>query len=464
MSDDQCMICCEHFTKSVRKKVECGHCGTSACATCFAQYLLGLQGEPHCMNNDCRKTFDREFLAMHLTKTWLLTKYKAHRERVLLEREMALLPASQEVLQNYKYAQTVGDELAAAAIRRRELQQELNDLNMRHGRLRLELDVLRTSNYARRAGDHPTERDRRQFVRACPMPDCRGFLSTAWKCGTCDTWVCKDCGEPKLEGQHDARHVCDDGVKASFALLQKDSRPCPQCAAMIFKIDGEARRHCVHFWPREGVPPTAPPASLAAGCDQMFCTQCHVAFSWRTGLVVTNGVIHNPHYYAWLRQTRGEAPRNPGDIPCGGIPDAYELERALRSHPGTIDEHRGLRSIHRALRHLQHVDLPRLRNEARTGADRNVDLRLQYLLNRVDQEEWRRKLQQREKRRERSFAVMQVYDMFCAAAGDLYRAYADGACTATHCLTDLRQLQSFADDTLARISDQFNMRVKRLRD
>lgn len=239
MSDDtQCMICCESFTKSVRKKVECGHCGTSACAACFAQYLLSLQGEPHCMNNDCRHAFDREFLAMHMTKTWLLTKYKAHRERVLLEREMALLPASQEVLQNYKYAQVVAEQMDAVGQRRRRLQQELADLNVKHGRLRLELDVLRASNYARRAGGETDGRDRRQFVRACPMPECRGFLSTAWKCGTCDSWACKDCGEPKPGGQHDPQHACDQGVKASFALLQRDSRPCPQCASMIFKIDG----------------------------------------------------------------------------------------------------------------------------------------------------------------------------------------------------------------------------------
>lgn len=34
------------------------------------------------------------------------------------------------------------------------------------------------------------------------------------------------------------------------------------------------------------------PGSLLSSCAQMFCTQCHVAFSWRTGAVVTGGVIH----------------------------------------------------------------------------------------------------------------------------------------------------------------------------
>ena len=199
----------------------------------------------------------------------------------------------------------------------------------------------------------------------------------------------------------------------------------------------------------------------------MFCTQCHVAFSWRTGEVVTNGVIHNPHYYAWLRQTRGEVPRNPGDVPCGGLPDIYDLDRALRQHPGPAAspaQQRELRTIHRVLRHVQFVDLPRLRREARDDPHRNVDLRLDYLLNRLDADQWRRKLQQREKRRERSFAVMQVYDMFCGAAGDMYRQLVAGQLGPAQCLSHLHQLRGFADDTLTRIGTQFNMRVKRLRD
>jgi hypothetical protein len=41
------------------------------------------------------------------------------------------------------------------------------------------------------------ETEKRQFVRACPVADCRGFLSTAWKCGMCDNWTCPDCHEAR---------------------------------------------------------------------------------------------------------------------------------------------------------------------------------------------------------------------------------------------------------------------------
>jgi dolichol-phosphate mannosyltransferase len=85
----------------------------------------------------------------------------------------------------------------------------------------------------------------------------------------------------------DVEHTCDPGVKETVALIIKESKPCPKCGERISKIDG---------------------------CDQMWCIDCHTAFSWATGQLV-NGVVHNPHYYEFLRQQgNGVAPRNAGDF------------------------------------------------------------------------------------------------------------------------------------------------------
>lgn len=580
--DEECPICCEPYTKQQRKQVQCAYCQTACCSSCLQQYLLTLQSDAQCMG--CKRVLGGEFLSMHLPKTWLLTRYKDHRERVLLDREMALLPASQDMLANYREAKRMETEVHDLETHRRALQAQVGDLNQRIAYLRLQLTNAQQTNYTRRiqattdqAGSSSVaaqqQRQHRQFIRACPVDGCRGFLSSQWKCGTCESWVCKDCGEPKLGGQHDPEHACDPAIAANHAVLQKDCKPCPQCASMIFKVDGCFGEDTpVRMWdgsvkmsqgivlgdvlvgddgtPRhvldifggddelyrvdqlrgisyvvnskhtllfrdEGGPdiemtvqdyialPSEYKRSLAAwkcddrkdetsftvtpvgrgryygwmidgnkrfvledftvvrNCDQMWCTQCNVAFSWRTGAVVTNGVIHNPHYYEWLRRTRGGVPRNQGDLPCGGLPGAHELDRALRRQGCPKDENLALQNLHRALRHVQHVDLPRLRREAEVD---NADLRLQYLLNKIDQEEWKRKLQQREKKRERAFSVMQVYDMFSAAATDTFAALAGHQQTSRAALLELRQLQRFANDSLDAIAKRFNMAAKRLRE
>lgn len=125
----------------------------------------------------------------------------------------------------------------------------------------------------------------RQFLKACPADECRGFLSTQWKCGLCHVKVCSKCHIIKTEEDHECHP--DDVATAEF--LMNDTKQCPKCPTRIHKIDG---------------------------CDQMWCVQCQTAFSWRTGEIV-QGNIHNPHYFQWLRQNRQPMERNPLDIICG---------------------------------------------------------------------------------------------------------------------------------------------------
>ena len=48
----------------------------------------------------------------------------------------------------------------------------------------------------------------------------------------------------------------------------KDSKPCPNCYIPIFKL---------------------------SGCNQMFCTNCHVVFDW-ISLKIDKGPVHNQHF------------------------------------------------------------------------------------------------------------------------------------------------------------------------
>ena len=69
----------------------------------------------------------------------------------------------------------------------------------------------------------------------------------------------------------------------------------------------------------------------------MWCTQCHIAFSWKSGKRV-NGVVHNPHYYQWARENGG-AVRQPGAAgPCGGLPAFHYYIGKIRNYNNTYSE------------------------------------------------------------------------------------------------------------------------------
>jgi len=156
------------------------------------------------------------------------------------------------------------------------------------------------------------------------------------------------------------------------------------------------------------------------GCDQMWCVSCHSAFSWRTGQIAS-GVVHNPHYYEWQRkQNNGEAPRNPGDIPCGGFVEWATVRHAIvkrNEYPGWLGL---LEAAHRRITHVQNMDMVALNRDGININD-NIDLRIQYLLKHIDDEDMKASLQQREKKNEKERELRRVYETLTGAAADVFR-------------------------------------------
>jgi hypothetical protein len=117
----------------------------------------------------------------------------------------------------------------------------------------------------------------------CPIDACNGVVKNG-KCSDCKKTICAKCREERL-----ANHECNSDTLNTIKLLKKDTKGCPRCKTPIYKIDG---------------------------CDQMFCTNCKTAFSWRT-LVIHTGIIHNPHYHEYMNQLGvGNMPIGMNDL-CG---------------------------------------------------------------------------------------------------------------------------------------------------
>jgi len=242
----------------------------------------------------CGAQWDRAFLDKGTTDAFRHKAYKAHREQVLKDRERSRLPATQEDAIAVKSARTLHSDTKAE---RMALQAQLEETQRKiyqcERRMALCSEVVASMGTRRMPPENtlsyvsttvrsekPTK-ERAAFIKPCPAPSCKGFLSTAWKCGLCETWTCPDCHDWKGESKEkDSPHTCDAGKVATARLLSKEARPCPKCGVSICKIDG---------------------------CDQMFCTACNTGYSWRTGQIAASAV-HNPHYFEWLRRMGRTAP------------------------------------------------------------------------------------------------------------------------------------------------------------
>lgn len=420
MSD--CAICCEKFNLKNHKKVNCPFCDYITCRTCVQTYLTGSSNDPHCMS--CKHEWNREFVDLSCTKVWRNNDYKTHRETILLEREKCYLPQAQELVVRERQKRETTKLLSqtkAEIARQRELQ------------LELERQLQRLNN-GHDVGTESTEK--RTFVRKCPVENCKGFLSTQWNCQICQNKICKECNEIKGED-----HVCDPNNVETVALLAKDTKPCPQCGTMIFKI---------------------------SGCSQMWCPGCHVAFNWNT-LRIETGTIHNPHYYEFQRQVGGgRMVRNPGDIPCGGLPSVREVN--LFFAPGAIQDIQRYRyayantsgltaqehlilKCHQVVSHIQNHELV---VQYRYQAPDNTHYRVMYLMDELSEEEWKKILQQGEKNREKKRDIANILRMFTDTASDLFRQMVQREIEVKNFTELIEQLRSYTNSTFANINKRYN--------
>ena len=390
-----CPICIEPFNGSSRKKVSCPYCQLSYCRECVGTWLTSLSDEPRCPTDTCKKPWTREFMDTIMTKVWRDSTYREYRETLLFDREKALLPATQPRIEAINEAKRIDRELVIPMRERRKtILSQIQQLHAEDAGINTQIWDL--TNHADRlregVGFEETHKKRSAFIRRCPSEGCRGFLSSAWKCGTCELYSCSECQEVKGVAR-DSPHTCDPANVETAKLIAKDTKACPKCGEMITKIDG---------------------------CDQMWCVSCHSAFSWRTGQIA-DGIVHNPHYYEWQRkQNGGEAPRNVGDIPCGGFIDWGVIRRAMcssREHPGWLAL---LEFAHRRINHIQQIDMIAL-NRGVLNVNDNIDLRISYLLKTIDDEEMKGTLQQREKKNEKERELRRVYETLTGAAADIFR-------------------------------------------
>jgi ribosomal protein S27AE len=410
------------------------------------------------MNTECPGEWSRKFISDNLTKNFANTRLKQHRSDILYQEQVALLPATQLICENDDRKKKIRHEIMVLENERYKLfrsidvmRGELYDVysdarraaeslrvqirkmpkNNKEQKLKMkqELEILDanlptiyteyTKNVEKLEKDTIEEQldeidtkiidlrtqiksnvvKKRDFIKKCSDSECRGFLSTRWKCGMCHKSTCSDCHELKADD-----HTCNPDTLATAKLLSMDTKACPKCQTNIFKIDG---------------------------CDQMWCTQCHTAFSWNTGAIEKK--IHNPHYYQWKR-LNGGVDREPGDVVCGNEMTQY-LASSIRDgltqfHPNAGNDdnlHAYISAVVRNCMHIIHVIIPDLVRKFRvngnegniTFADLTLYSRKEYLRKHVTQDQFKAELEKIDRNWSKATENNQVLDLLHNTVKDI---------------------------------------------
>ena len=440
-----CDICCEAYNKSNHKDIKCEYsdCEFSVCKTCVRTYLIGTTADPSCMK--CKKPWTEKFLVTNLNRSFCEKEYKTHRKTLLMDRELSRLPETMLAADKHikldiehKKCDVINAEIKAAL-------QMLNTLKIKR-------TIIHQNIYAIQRGDNIAKTGERQkFIMACPNNICRGYLSTQYKCELCELFTCPQCleiiGHSKTED-----HTCNPDSVASAELIKKETKGCPQCGVRIFKI---------------------------SGCNQMWCTECKVAFDYSTCKIDT-GVVHNPHYYAHIATlNQGTATRNPQDVLCGGlvqISSILRCQKFKKCFPDVADYTqimKQMQSMHRIIAHITHHELPNIRQAVRQLLD-GEDIRIAYILGKIDKETIGTRAYQRDVKRKKQTELLHIYEIYSVVGIENFamlmhvdslalddKMYIDMVDEKIKVLDNLRK---YCNDEFAKISITYNLTIMYIAD
>jgi len=425
-----CNICIEKFNKSSRVIVSCVYCEFTSCSSCCKRYILGTFETAHCMN--CKKEWDRNILVKNFSMSFVDNVYKKHYENILFNKEVLLFPATQVYIEKETKKEELFNKIKKESLDLIYFQNLLEMLRNDNLKLKNEIFLYSNSNdrdierkksylvaeyndnikrgeeYLRQYNEIFLKRNvlkieydalftscnKSTFIKKCSFTDCRGFLSSQWKCGLCENYTCKDCHVIKGLDKN-CEHVCNKDVVETIKLLAKDTKECPNCGTGIFKTEG---------------------------CDQMYCIECHTAFSWNTGKIET-GAIHNPHYYEWMRKNGND--RNLNDIQCGREIDQVFIINLLRllQHKNYHIYDKLFQDICVSVVHMRAVELPKYNLDV---VNNNLNLRILLLKNSVSEDEFKKNIYKREKDLQKRRSIANVIAMYINCMTDImYRVYDD---------------------------------------
>ena len=450
---EQCGICIEDYTKTVRKKITCPSCQYEACLTCTKQYIINeTSKDAHCMN--CKVAYTNDFLIDNFTKKWNNEEYRNHRTNLLINEQKSHLPDTEGYVRNLidadklyvksdKISKQINSIFDECTKRKKIHYDRIRELEIM---IREENDKIRVINndnskvvrplFKERRGledeayelvnGRKTKKEKREFLMKCCKNDCKGFVNNKYKCGICEIQMCSKCYKEKTDD-----HECNEDDVKTIEEIKKTCKNCPKCGIPTQKI---------------------------SGCPQMWCVECHAVWSWNTGEIDNSGRVHNPHYFQFLRNgDSNNIRREAGDVLCGGDVTGLEMREAMKqSQILDTTERKAMLDIAyiiiEQVNHISGYELPKYREAPETVLR---DMRVKYLRNQYSDEQWFNELKKFEKKERRKKEYRDVIGLFIASIQDLLRNSVD---TRILQLKEIMEMKDYANNVFVKLNKQYNIK------
>lgn len=261
-----------------------------------------------------------------------------------------------------------------------------------------------------------------KFIVHCPKDDCRGFLSTRYKCGICGVRVCSKCREIMVKKEE---HECNEDNIKNVETIKSETKSCPSCGVPIYKI---------------------------SGCNDMWCWSCHIPFNYRTGKIDESN--SNPHYWEWVRTHRV---RDGVELDiCGrDISNIQNKEIIFDGNPIPVKVSR----IFGLLIHARH-------NTMRQYPDQNPaticsNLRIKYLSYELSESEWTRRTFLAHRKNDYNLEMRQILHVLVEAGSSIISRMVDSGLNTKaekkKFAVELGEIKKYVNEIMKSIAKRYNV-------
>ena len=424
----ECQLCTEKVIDNFR--VICPFCNVEICEKCF-QYSLTMElKNPGCIY--CKKKLSLEFVLSNNVTEWCKNTFIPYFEDLCLEKEKSLLIETIPKYKNMVEIRNVKKEIKQLPSNRKieneilsvlqkkypspitkkiikEYEEFNNEFLIKKEEKDLQFIILNVklseleSNANHSNHKKSSNFKKKMYICNCPVSKCRGFINEDYICDICNTEICDSCLVKKEEG-----HICNRNDVKSANIIRESSKPCPKCYVPIFK---------------------------SSGCNQMFCTICHVVFDWESLKIDNGSNVHNAHYFEWMTSQDNKV-LNIEEVACGNIEDIYrnlisKLQRKINIIANADDNITYFDDL-RLLRFIKKVfEINRIFNGEIIDSIRNTCLkdnfekyRIQYLDNQITEKIWKSRIAKDTINNEKYKSLIEILEMYITVTSDLIRQYA----------------------------------------